>query len=82
MIDAFNSPTPRPPTEDRIVALVKRETEEERQAAQLSPLVLDRCVREAVDRYRGSQVTTFVPLLALRRVRSCIRAGTCDCDDW
>jgi hypothetical protein len=44
--------------------------------------VLDHCVREAVESLRDSHLTTFVPLLALRRVRACIRAGTCDCDEW
>jgi hypothetical protein len=82
MIDAFHRLAPPPPREDSVVALVKREAEDECRDEQLSPLVLDRCVREAVDQYRGSRVTTFVPLLALRRVRSCIHAGSCDCDSW
>ena len=43
--------------------------------------VLDACVHEAVTRVWDSVVPTFVPLLALRRVRCCIRAGTCDCGD-
>jgi hypothetical protein len=73
---------PVPNDQEGIVALVKREAEEECRYEQLSPLVLDTCVREAVDTLRGSHLTTFVPLLALRRVRACIRAGTCDCDDW
>jgi hypothetical protein len=68
--------------QDSVVALVRREAAEECQDDQLSPLVLDHCVREAVASLRGSHVTTFVPLLALRRVRACIRAGTCDCDEW
>lgn len=82
MIDAFHRLARTLPQEDRVVALVKREAVDECRGEQLSPLVLDRCVREAVDQYRGSRVTTFVPLLALRRVRSCIYAGSCDCDNW
>jgi hypothetical protein len=44
--------------------------------------MLDRCVEEAVAGLAGSRVTTYVPLLALRRVRGCIRAGTCDSEDF
>ena len=43
--------------------------------------MLDDCVREAVSEVWDSAVPTFVPLLALRHVRCCIRAGTCDCGD-
>ena len=64
------------------VALVTREAQEECRDGRLPPLVLDSCVHEAVESLRGSHITTFVPLLALRRVRACIRAGTCDCDEW
>jgi hypothetical protein len=71
-----------PHDRESIVALVKREAEEECRDWQLSPLVLDACVREAVETLQGGRLPTFVPLLALRRVRACIRAGTCDCDDW
>lgn len=73
---------PVPNDQDSIVALVTREAAEECRDDQLSPLVLDHCVREAVESLRDSHLTTFVPLLALRRVRACIRAGTCDCDEW
>jgi len=68
--------------QESTVALVMREAQEECRDDRLPPLVLDRCVREAVASLRGSHVTTFVPLLDLRRVRACIRAGTCDCDEW
>jgi hypothetical protein len=68
--------------QESTIALVTREAQEECQDGGLPPLVLDHCVREAVDSLRGSHITTFVPLLALRRVRACIRAGTCDCDEW
>ena len=68
--------------QDSVVALVMREAAEECQDDQLPPVVLDHCVREAVESLRDSRLTTFVPLLALRRVRACIRAGTCDCDEW
>ena len=39
--------------------------------------VLERCASQAVRDYWDSPVMTFVPLLALRRVRDCIRAGRC-----
>jgi hypothetical protein len=63
------------------IAVVMRQAEEECLDDQLPPLALDRCVREAVVGLRGSRITTYVPLLALRRVRCCVRARTCDCDD-
>jgi hypothetical protein len=71
-----------PNDQDSVVALVTREAAEECRDGRLPPLILDSCVREAVESLRGSHITTFVPLLALRRVRACIRAGTCDCDEW
>jgi hypothetical protein len=71
-----------PDDRESIVTLVMREVEEEWRDEQLSFLSLDHCVREAVDILWQSEVKTFVPLLALRRVRSCIRAGTCNSDDW
>ena len=74
--------TAHPNDQESTVALVRREAAEECQDDRLPPLVLDHCVREAVESLRESHVTTFVPLLALRRVRACIRAGTCDCDEW
>ena len=73
---------PLPSDHDSVVALVRREAQEECRDDQLPPLMLDACVREAVESLRDSRLTTFVPLLALRRVRACIRAGTCDCDEW
>jgi hypothetical protein len=68
------------PTEfEAIVKLVKREAAEECQPGHcpVAP-VLDRCVRDAVDELWDSRIRTFVPLLALRHVRSCIRSGACD----
>jgi hypothetical protein len=44
--------------------------------------MLEACVHEAVVAIEASAVPTYVPLLALRRVRSCIRAGTCDTEEW
>lgn len=82
MIDAFPNLASAPPDEEAIVALVTREAEDECRGGRLPPLTLDRCVREAVGAFQGSQVATFVPLLALRRVRACIRAGAGDCDEW
>jgi len=71
-----------PSDPESIVALVMREAEEEWQDQHLPTPMLDHCVREAVDGLWDSQIKTFVPLFALRRVRACVRAGTCDCDDW
>jgi hypothetical protein len=71
-----------PTDQDSVVALVTREAKEECRDDLLPPQVLDACVREAVDSLRDSRLTTFVSLLALRRVRACIRVGTCDCDEW
>ncbi len=63
---------------EAIVALVRREAAEESVDGRLPPPALDRCVREAVFALWDSPIKTFVPLLALRRVRCCIRTGTCD----
>ncbi len=40
---------------------------------------LDECVTETVTTLSRGNVSGFVPLLAIRHVRCCIRAGTCDC---
>jgi hypothetical protein len=67
---------------ERIVALVKREAAEECAAgACLVAPMLDRCVRESVSAFDASRIRSYVPSLALRRVRGCIRAGHCDGDD-
>ena len=71
-----------PSDPEAIVALVRREAEEECLDDQLSPPVLDGCVRDAVKGLWDSRIKTFVPLLALRRVRCCVRARTCAGDDW
>ena len=65
-----------------IVRLVKREAAEECSVDScLVASVLDQCVEEAVIDLWDSRVKTYVPLLALRRVRCCIRAGSCDCGE-
>jgi hypothetical protein len=68
---------------EAIVALVRREAAEEC-AAGACPVapVLDRCVRDAVAELADSRIQTFVPLLALRRVRDCIRAGSRGGGEW
>jgi len=71
-----------PTDPDVMVAAVKRQAEEECLDGQLVPSALDRCVREAVFGLWDSSVKTYLPLLALRRVRCCVRARTCDCDEW
>lgn len=63
-----------------VIDLVKREASEECPDSQFLCTELDRCVHDAVESLWDSRVKTFVPLLALRRVRSCIHAGTCDTD--
>lgn len=67
---------------DAIVALVMRSAREEC-GPDGCPIhsALNACAREAVGLVWGSPVPSFVPLLALRHVRCCIRAGTCDCGD-
>lgn len=42
---------------------------------------LDACVAETVTSLSAGHVGGFVPLLAIRHVRCCIRARTCDCGD-
>jgi hypothetical protein len=68
---------------DAVVALVKREVTEEC-GSEVCPVfpVLDQCANDAVMDLWGSRIKAFVPLLALRRVRSCIRNGTCDPAEW
>ena len=73
---------PIPDDQESTVALVTREAQRSAGTTDCLPWCSISCVREAVESLRGSRVTTFVPLLALRRVRACIRAGTCDCDEW
>ena len=65
---------------ESIVALVFREAREEcaPDGCLIHP-VLDACARDAVSSLWDSRIKTFVPLLALRQVRCCIRIGTCDC---
>jgi hypothetical protein len=62
-----------------VVSLVTRAARDECDAEScLIYPVLDRCAADAVSSVWDSRVKTFVPLLALRRVRECIKAGTCD----
>ena len=69
---------------ERIVAQVVREAAEEC-AAGACPIhaQLEDCAREAVaSLWHGSRITGYVPLLALRRVRCCVRSGTCATAEW
>ena len=70
-------------TPDGVVAAVYRRASEEC-ATGHCPIArqLEGCVRDAVAAVWDGRVKTFVPVLALRRVRACIRAGTCECDDF
>jgi hypothetical protein len=78
MIDGYFAAAPG----SAIVALVRREAAEEcaHGSCPVAP-ILDWCVCEAVAEFADSRMTAFVPRLALRRERCCIRAGTCDGDD-
>ncbi len=70
-------------TSDAVVAAVYRRATEECAEDRCSIAQhLDGCVREAVDAVWDGRVKTFVPVLALRRVRACIRAGACDGDEF
>jgi hypothetical protein len=41
--------------------------------------VLQSCVHDAVEHlFSASKITGYVPVLALKQVRDCIRAGTCE----
>ena len=80
----INNPFEEVPNDvESVVALVKREAVEEC-AADACPIfwAIDDCTQNAVTSLWDSRVKTFVPLLALRRVRSCIRAGTCETSEW
>lgn len=80
IIDSFFAPLPS--DAERVVALVTREAREEcAPGACLVHPVLDACARDAVAKLWDSPIKTFVPLLALRQVRGCIRAGACPVAD-
>jgi len=63
-----------------IVARVKREAAEECARDHAVFPILDQCAQDAVVALWDSRIKTFVPLLALRRVRCCIRDGSCETD--
>ena len=74
---------PHLPIEHRGVAeLVYRNALEECGPAScpVSP-ILERCVSESVESLLDARVTNHLSIFALRRVRCCIRAGTCDCGE-
>jgi hypothetical protein len=77
-------PIERLPLEHRatielVLGQARQECQPERCA--IAPM-LESCVCEAVAAIGPSAVPNYVPLLALRRVRACIRAGTCDTEEW
>jgi hypothetical protein len=80
----INNPFEKVPDDlESVVAIIKREAVEECEAGSCPVFwALDDCTRDAVSTLWDSRVKTFVPLLALRRVRSCIRAGTCETTEW
>ena len=73
-----NVPAGVPKDPAAMVELVKQQAAEEWEEGGLPPDLLDSCARRAVASALSGSVTTFVPVLALRRLRACIRAGTCD----
>ena len=66
-----------PGDSELIIELVRRVGREECAADHPLSEGLEECVRESVHALAASQIKTFVPLLALRRVRACLRAGHC-----
>lgn len=43
---------------------------------------LEPCVHDIVsDLWQSSRITAFIPVIALRQIGDCIRAGTCDPGD-
>ena len=71
-----------PISKQAVIARVRREAAEECEpdTCSIAPM-LDDCVASAVASVWESRVKAFVPLLALRHVRCCIRSGTCDCGE-
>jgi hypothetical protein len=72
---------PQLPIEHRAIAeLVFRSAQEECApgACPVAPF-LEECVAESVEALLDARVTSHLNILALRRVRCCIRVGTCDC---
>ncbi len=67
-----------PDDADSIVEIVMRAALEECAGGScpISP-ILHPCAEQAVACYQNSRIRTFVPLLALRQVRDCIRVGAC-----
>jgi predicted nucleotide-binding protein (sugar kinase/HSP70/actin superfamily) len=43
--------------------------------------ILDDCVESVVEALWERRVKAFVPFLALRQIRCCIRTGSCDCGE-
>lgn len=61
----------------RVVAIVRREAGNACPDGHPMAGILDDCARDAVRGLWGNRIETFVPLLALRRVRACVRTGSC-----
>lgn len=66
---------------ESVVASVLRSVRADSDSVRLPGTMLEGCAREAVARLWDCPVKIYVPLLALRRVRCCVRAGCCDCGD-
>lgn len=67
-----------PEDAETVIARVVRAAREEclEETCLVHP-VLERCAADAVRGYWDSRIKAFVPLLALRQVRDCIRVGRC-----
>jgi hypothetical protein len=71
------------PLDDQIIAdFVYRKAREEfpPETGDFAPKLVD-CICLAVNELSGRRVISLLPVLAYRRVRCCIRAGTCDCGE-
>jgi hypothetical protein len=64
-----------------VVSLVLREAAEECPPDHRLAAELDACVHQTVADLWPSRIKIYVPLLALRRVRCCLRTGSCDCEE-
>jgi hypothetical protein len=77
----MESPFLHLPSEHRAIAeLVFRAASEEcpPESCLVAPF-LEKCVSDSVEAFLDVPVTSHVQIFALRHVRCCIRAGTCDC---
>lgn len=73
--------TPRPGSRQAVIQSVRREAAKECPPELAGAPWIDRCVDDVVTELWENPVKSFVPLLAMRHVRCCIQAGSCDCGE-